>query len=497
MQIEQVLRDNDIPYLWQMFHMYLRWELDDILKFAERKEVEWQIDTSQFIEEFCSYHPRELTYSNDVLVKHLLLSLTRAYVYYNMDTEVQWTSQFVKQIPKIESSVACDVSAVMSLVLFYFIMHGKAEEYAPLRQWLQDEVLWRIRITSSTDPYVLFCCAVTLSYSGDHKAGFKMSEALLETRNDQYTDLAQFLAARNCEEIGLHQESLDRYIRVVQVNDELVLALNNLGNAYSRSNILDKTFEAYQRAIQCNNKYSTVFYNLANLYYKCECFQEAIENYTHAINLRRIFPDALNNRGNCYCFRGSYSLALHDYNAVIEHNQSSHAYYSRALLYSDCCEGVKAAQDFINCLKQELRHGIIECAIDVIICLYNQSSVSGLTEEIDFSRVLKDYDNLSNEKMIQILIREYDIDQSGAQAYVEIYKSRKMFETLVSEFAKRGGLELIIELMDQFPQQPRLVDAGQRLLQKHMNEQDIRLAQNLLQNRQYRGEVFHMFNEHF
>jgi tetratricopeptide (TPR) repeat protein len=117
-------------------------------------------------------------------------------------------------------------------------------------------------------------------------------------------------------------------------------AINNLGNAYNTSGLMEKAVEQYKKNIEINPQYKKSYFNLGNTYRSQGQVDLAIEQYLKAISIAPVYPEAYINLGNTYKSQGQVDLAIEQYLKAISiapvypeaYNNLGSAYKSQGLI---------------------------------------------------------------------------------------------------------------------------------------------------------------------
>ena len=59
-------------------------------------------------------------------------------------------------------------------------------------------------------------------------------------------------------------ETIDNYLKAINLTPEDASAYNNLGNAYSNQKNYEEAISSYKKSIELNSEYADAYYNLGN-----------------------------------------------------------------------------------------------------------------------------------------------------------------------------------------------------------------------------------------
>ena len=114
--------------------------------------------------------------------------------------------------------------------------------------------------------------------------------------------------------------------------NNLVIAFNNRGTAYSDKGQHDRAIEDYDQAIKLSPKRAIVFFNRGFSYRTKGQHDRAIEDYDQAIKLNPKLAIAFFNRGTAYSDKGRHERAIQDFDQAIKLDPSDADYfYERSL----------------------------------------------------------------------------------------------------------------------------------------------------------------------
>ena len=92
----------------------------------------------------------------------------------------------------------------------------------------------------------------------------------------------------------------------MKFNDKELQALIGLGNAFYDSGKPHDSIQFYLKALEIDDQLSDVHYNLGNALYLIEKIEEAILHYRSAIQLNPKKSESFYNLGNALCVKQEY-----------------------------------------------------------------------------------------------------------------------------------------------------------------------------------------------
>lgn len=109
-----------------------------------------------------------------------------------------------------------------------------------------------------------------------------------------------YKVAKCFEKLNKPQNALYYYLKAVDVDNQYIPALYNIGVLNEIHNNSGKAVYYYDKALKADKKLFYAYYNLANIYYKEHKYQAAISNYLKAIKFNDKFSDAYYNLATLY-----------------------------------------------------------------------------------------------------------------------------------------------------------------------------------------------------
>ena len=147
-------------------------------------------------------------------------------------------------------------------------------------------------------------------------------------------------------------ETIDNYLKAINLTPEDASAYNNLGVAYSNQNNYEEAISSYKKAIELNSEYASAYYNLGVAYSNQKNYEEAISSYKKAIEFNPEYASAYNNLGNAYSNQNNYEEAISSYKKAIELNsEDASAYNNLGVAYRERSNHEKAIPAFLNSIK--------------------------------------------------------------------------------------------------------------------------------------------------
>ena len=117
-------------------------------------------------------------------------------------------------------------------------------------------------------------------------------------------------------------ETIDNYLKAINLTPEDASAYNNLGVAYSNQNNYEEAISSYKKAIELNSEYASAYYNLGVAYSNQKNYEEAISSYKKAIEFNPEYASAYNNLGVAYRERSNHEKAIPAFLNSIKSNQN-------------------------------------------------------------------------------------------------------------------------------------------------------------------------------
>jgi len=111
-----------------------------------------------------------------------------------------------------------------------------------------------------------------------------------------------------------------QYKAALNLNPNYSKAHNNLGNVYNRTGRIKEAIEEYKTALEINPNYAEAYNNLSHAYLNAGRINEAIESYKTALRLNPNYPEAHKNLAIVYAGKGRLKEAIEEYKAALKIN---------------------------------------------------------------------------------------------------------------------------------------------------------------------------------
>lgn len=124
-----------------------------------------------------------------------------------------------------------------------------------------------------------------------------------------------------CHALKRHEEAIEGYQHVLELDSEDALAWNSLGTAHTALEHYEVALKAFEQAIELDPDYAWPYHNLGYVYEKREEFEAAIVPYRQAIDRHQNQVDAAvswNNLGNIFQAQEKHEEAIAAYRRAIE-----------------------------------------------------------------------------------------------------------------------------------------------------------------------------------
>lgn len=172
------------------------------------------------------------------------------------------------------------------------------------------------------------------------------SLSINEFQQDALIDLAH---AYMCQK-DLNQ-SLELYNKVLRINTDNVVALNNRANVYHLLDLHEKAINDLDHAIKIDKNFSNLYNSYGNILADLERFDEALEKYDLSLDIHKT-AEAYNNRGVLFYKKKKYDESLSDFNFAISMKPKySDALIGRGALYKEQRKYLLALKDFRRALR--------------------------------------------------------------------------------------------------------------------------------------------------
>ena len=144
--------------------------------------------------------------------------------------------------------------------------------------------------------------------AGDLQTAKEKYLQILEIQNDHIHALNNLGAA--LQEQGKCEEAIAQYSKILLSNPGYSYGYYNLGNAYKSNNQIKEAIAAYERAIALNPSYAEAYNNLGLCLQDLRRLEEAVAAYHKAKNLRHDYAEVYNNLGNALQQKGELNEAI-------------------------------------------------------------------------------------------------------------------------------------------------------------------------------------------
>ncbi len=117
--------------------------------------------------------------------------------------------------------------------------------------------------------------------------------------------------------IGLLDEAISIYNKLISIKGDYPEAYNNIGNALHGQKKFDLAIQSYKKAIKLNPNYSNAYINLGAILKDQGKLDEAIEVYKKSISINPVSADAYYNLGNALYNQGKLDEAVKAYDKTL------------------------------------------------------------------------------------------------------------------------------------------------------------------------------------
>ena len=117
--------------------------------------------------------------------------------------------------------------------------------------------------------------------------------------------------------IGLLDEAISIYNKLISIKGDYPEAYNNMGNALHGQKKFDLAIQSYKKAIKLNPNYSNAYINLGAILKDQGKLDEAIEVYNKSISINPGSADAYYNLGNALYNQGKLDEAIKAYDKTL------------------------------------------------------------------------------------------------------------------------------------------------------------------------------------
>lgn len=156
------------------------------------------------------------------------------------------------------------------------------------------------------------------------------------------------------------ERAISDYNVAIQIDPNLVSALNNRGNAFHTRGDEDAATADYNRAIELKPDYAYPYNGRANVYYAKGDLARAISDYTEAIRLKPDYAIAWVNRGYAYYVAFDFKHAISDLSEAVkilsntpdlDKTLTARAYAGRGAAYNVLVKPYDAIPDFQEAIR--------------------------------------------------------------------------------------------------------------------------------------------------
>ena len=118
-------------------------------------------------------------------------------------------------------------------------------------------------------------------------------------------------------QIGMLDNAVAAFKKVISINPDYVDAYNNMGVALKNQGKFDEAIVSYKQVLKIKPDYVDAYYNLANIFKDQGKFHDAIEAYKNTISLKPDYAEAFCNMGVALKDQGNYDEAIVAYKKSI------------------------------------------------------------------------------------------------------------------------------------------------------------------------------------
>jgi len=125
------------------------------------------------------------------------------------------------------------------------------------------------------------------------------------------------LMGASLAQIGLLDQAILAFKRVLTIKPDDANVYNNMGNALKDQGKLEEAINAYNEALAIKPDYADAYYNMGVTLQEQDKLEEAIEAYNKALAIKPDDGDAYNNMGNALKDQGKLEEAIEAYNKAL------------------------------------------------------------------------------------------------------------------------------------------------------------------------------------
>lgn len=152
--------------------------------------------------------------------------------------------------------------------------------------------------------------------------------------------------AKEANEKGNYQESIELYTQAIELNEYNVTLLNERGWVYHKLMQYDSALVDFKKSITISPGYYNYF-SAAYTYDLLDSVEKAIEFYDMSLELKSDYHLAYNNRGYEYYRLGNIEKAIENYSLSIQFKDDYHlSYHNRGSIYFEQGDYQKAIEDY-------------------------------------------------------------------------------------------------------------------------------------------------------
>ena len=146
--------------------------------------------------------------------------------------------------------------------------------------------------------------------------------------NPHSFDIWNLLAATKAN-VGMLNEVINIYKKIISMKGDYPEAYNNIGNALHKQKKFDKAVDSYKKAIELKPNYTNAYMNMGNTLLSQKKFNMAVETYKKVIELDPNYLNAYKNLGFTLTHQGKFDEAIEAYKKLISIKpDSADAYYN-------------------------------------------------------------------------------------------------------------------------------------------------------------------------
>ena len=240
--------------------------------------------------------------------------------------------------------------------------------------------------------------------------------------------LYEILGAANLS-LGLVDDTIKNYQKVLELNPKHTDAYNNLGMAFYEQGKFAEAAESYQKAVELEPSFANAHYNLGNAFKQIGDLKKAIESYRSSLAINSNDIEILSEYGNALRNYGEFEKAIECYKKILALNPS----LIDIQTYLD--DTIKEKKEIFNEIKKEIiqESSIPETAQfmhQIAILFYGKGNIERSLENLESAiKIHPTYDDayvtlgivLSKtekiEKVIDSYIRAIKVNPDNAKAY--------------------------------------------------------------------------------